>query len=79
LIAKAFVGKSVQLTAESKVEPKEIKQKNFTDFDSVFLIKAGDIKQKSWFVFENSHVIPEYVVEFEYVLTSVRILLASLC
>jgi len=36
--------------------------------DSVFRVKNGDAKQRTWFVFEHALVLPEYVVEFDYVL-----------
>ena len=38
---------------------------------SVFRTKENDQKQRMWFVLDNALVLPEYLVEFEYV-TSVK-------
>ena len=34
---------------------------------SVYRIKENDQKQRMWFVLDNALVLPEYLVEFEYV------------
>ena len=32
----------------------------------MFRTKEGDSKQRMWFVFDNALILPEYLVEFEY-------------
>jgi len=34
---------------------------------SVFRTKENDQKQRMWFVLDNALVLPEYLVEFEYI------------
>jgi len=34
---------------------------------SIFRTKENDQKQRLWFVFDNALVLPEYLVEFDYV------------
>ena len=36
----------------------------------MFRLKEGDAKHKLWFVLDNSLVLPEYLVEFEYIQNS---------
>ena len=41
--------------------------KNLHGVQSVFRTKENDQKQRMWFVLDNALVLPEYLVEFEYV------------
>ncbi|KAM8780976.1 leucine-rich repeat-containing protein 9 [Rhynchonycteris naso] len=75
LITKVFLGKSVQAH-----EQDSISQANYPMVNSVFLrqkylrnsvveTKHCDcsIRQCKWFVFDHELVLPEYVIEFEYI------------
>jgi hypothetical protein len=39
----------------------------YNHVSSVFRTKENDPKQRLWFVFDNALVLPEYLVEFDYV------------
>lgn len=39
----------------------------YNHVSSVFRTKENDQKQRLWFVFDNALVLPEYLVEFDYV------------
>ena len=41
--------------------------KNYTDDNIVYRIKENAANHKMWFVLDNNLVLPEYLVEFEYV------------
>ena len=44
--------------------------KSLHGVQSVFRTKENDQKQRMWFVLDNALVLPEYLVEFEYMTTS---------
>nr|XP_021524464.1 leucine-rich repeat-containing protein 9 [Aotus nancymaae] len=75
LITKVFLGQSVQAH-----EKKSISQSNYPLVDSVFIPRKYllnsvmgqrncdcSVRQYKWFVFDHDLVLPEYVVEFEYI------------
>jgi hypothetical protein len=39
----------------------------YNHVSSVFRTKETDQKQRLWFVFDNALVLPEYLVEFDYI------------
>ena len=39
----------------------------YSHVSSIFRSKENDSKQKLWFVFDNALVLPEYLVEFDYI------------
>jgi hypothetical protein len=41
--------------------------KMYNQVSSIFRTKETDQKQRLWFVFDNALVLPEYLVEFDYV------------
>lgn len=43
----------------------------YTNYSSVFRNISGENKQKQWYFFDNTFLLPEYLVEFEYVPKSV--------
>jgi hypothetical protein len=47
-----------------------IDPKHFAEESTVFRVKESDPKHKLWFVMDNSLVLPEYLVEFNYILDS---------
>jgi hypothetical protein len=40
----------------------------YNHVSTVFRTKENDSKQRLWFVFDNALVLPEYLVEFDYVI-----------
>jgi hypothetical protein len=42
--------------------------RQYPKHDSVFRVRPADAKQRTWFVFDHCLVLPEYLVEFEYVM-----------
>uniref|UniRef100_A0A8C6QC73 Leucine rich repeat containing 9 n=1 Tax=Nannospalax galili TaxID=1026970 RepID=A0A8C6QC73_NANGA len=71
LIAKVFLGQSVQAC-----EQEPINRANYPTVDSVFVPQRHFLRQRTcdcsyrqykWFVFDHELVLPEYVVEFEYI------------
>uniref|UniRef100_A0A2K5QVV6 Leucine rich repeat containing 9 n=1 Tax=Cebus imitator TaxID=2715852 RepID=A0A2K5QVV6_CEBIM len=75
LITKVFLGQSVQAH-----EKKSISQSNYPLVNSVFIPRKYllnsvmgqrncdcSVRQYKWFVFDHDLVLPEYVVEFEYI------------
>jgi hypothetical protein len=51
--------------AQSSHSP--VRQADYPGVDSVYQQHAMDTKQKRWFVFDPRMILPEYLVEFEYV------------
>lgn len=45
-----------------------VETKMYNHVSSIFRSKESDQKQRLWFVFDNALVLPEYLVEFDYVL-----------
>ncbi len=43
--------------------------KHYSGVQSVYRTKENDQKQRMWFVLDNALVLPEYLVEFEYITT----------
>jgi len=41
--------------------------KMYNHVSSIFRTKENDQKQRLWFVFDNALVLPEYLVEFDYI------------
>lgn len=39
----------------------------YNHVSSIFRTKENDQKQRLWFVFDNALVLPEYLVEFDYI------------
>ena len=39
---------------------------DYRDFDSVYVTKVGDTKSRTWFVFDEALVLPEYLVEVDF-------------
>lgn len=42
--------------------------KMYSHVSSIYRTKETDQKQRLWFVFDNALVLPEYLVEFDYVI-----------
>jgi len=40
----------------------------YSHVSSIYRTKETDQKQRLWFVFDNALVLPEYLVEFDYVI-----------
>lgn len=40
----------------------------YSHVQTVFRTKENDTRQRLWFVFDNALVLPEYLVEFDYVI-----------
>jgi Leucine-rich repeat (LRR) protein len=85
LIAKVFLGsfkaekKSASRPGSSANEPTAtgipnagIKPDQYGSSDSVYRTKAGDPKQRKWFIFDHKLILPEYLVEYEFVPTTVE-------
>eukprot|EP00873_Tetraselmis_striata_P036490 jgi/Tetstr1/456754/TSEL_043451.t1 len=74
LVAKVFLGKCQQesaLPASTRAKaPPPISKADFPDCNSVFRVKQTDQKQRLWYVFEHTLVLPEYLVEYEYEATA---------
>ena len=67
LVAKVFLGKCTQEAGGSGTKSKpKIHADGYAGYNSVYRCKANDQKQRTWFAFEQSLVLPEYLVEFEY-------------
>ncbi|KAL1791201.1 leucine-rich repeat-containing protein 9 isoform X1 [Sigmodon hispidus] len=71
LIAKVFLGQSVQAR-----EQEPISKANYPMVNSVFMPQRNLLRQRrcecgyrqfKWFVFDHDLVLPEYIVEFEYI------------
>lgn len=45
----------------------QVDTKMYNHVSSVFRTKESDQKQRLWFVFDNALVLPEYLVEFDYI------------
>ena len=45
----------------------QVDTKMYNHVSSVFRTKENDPKQRLWFVFDNALVLPEYLVEFDYI------------
>lgn len=79
LIVKALVGKSMHAKFDSSSSSSPSSPSthfpNKSDYPnniiSVYKNKGDDNKQKQWFLFNHSFLLPEYLVEFEYVPKSV--------
>ena len=41
----------------------------YSHVSSIFRSKENDQKQRLWFVFDNALVLPEYLVEFDYIIS----------
>ena len=72
IIAKVFLGRCTQSTkdnggrAASSEKEDVITRHTVPGYDALFRVKASDPKQRLWYIFDTSLVLPEYVVEFEY-------------
>uniref|UniRef100_A0A7S4J9U1 U2A'/phosphoprotein 32 family A C-terminal domain-containing protein n=1 Tax=Guillardia theta TaxID=55529 RepID=A0A7S4J9U1_GUITH len=49
-------------------KPLPLNRNSYPKHDSVYRVKPADTKQRTWFVFDHYLVLPEYLVEFEYVM-----------
>jgi hypothetical protein len=77
LVCKVFLSKCVPDTNFPYFNPSHspseiwryapVDLKGYQGVQSVFRTKENDSKQRLWFVFDNALVLPEYLVEFEYV------------
>lgn len=47
-----------------------IDSKLFSEENSIYRVKESDPKHKIWFVIDNNLVLPEYLVEFNYILSN---------
>lgn len=65
LIVKALLGKVGQIRGAPSSKA-EASKSDFPGFASAFKLYSDDGKQKEWFFFDNSLLLPEYVIEFEY-------------
>lgn len=45
----------------------KICQQNYPTFDSVYRTKSGDKKQRLWFLFDHTLILPEYLIEYEFI------------
>ncbi|CAG9462944.1 unnamed protein product [Pedinophyceae sp. YPF-701] len=76
LVVKACVGRATHDDAEpldalfSKRPSGRSTKQAFPGSDSVSRAVAGDPKQKSWWLFNHAALLPEYLVDFEYVSTA---------
>lgn len=43
-----------------------LRQSRFPKFDSVYRTKVTDTKQRLWYIFDPTTVLPEYIIEFRY-------------
>ena len=68
LIAKVYLGKYVQEHGGQEEESRGIVNSDYDSANSVFRVKPGDSKQRQWFIFDHALALPEYAVQFEYVL-----------
>ena len=76
LVCKVFLSKCVQDTYYPHFNPShssseiwkyaQVDTKMYDHVSSVFRTKENDQKQRLWFVFDNALVLPEYLVEFDY-------------
>lgn len=48
------------------LDSQTVKKAAFPSADSVYRLHPRDQKQRSWFVFDPTHLLPEYLVEFKY-------------
>ncbi|EFJ05452.1 hypothetical protein SELMODRAFT_431559 [Selaginella moellendorffii] len=65
LVVKAYLGCSVQDLTVNLASP-AAKKSTYPGADSVYRLHPSDPVQRSWFVFESTLVVPEYLVEFQY-------------
>ena len=78
LIAKVYLGKCTQETATA-AQRKGIKdvlaggestsrvtKDLYPEYNAVFRARPNDPKQRLWYIFDPSLVLPEYIVEYEY-------------
>jgi hypothetical protein len=76
-VCKAFLSKCIQDAEHPYFPPNkaasDIWKENpvnvvlYKGAQSVYRVKESDAKQRLWFVFDNALVLPEYLVEFEYI------------
>ena len=69
LITKVFLARCAQeKVAKSGGSAPPLNQAGYDGFSSVYRMAGPDGKQRQWFVFDHALVLPEYLVELEYVL-----------
>jgi len=83
LVCKVFLSKCVQDTYYPHFNPShspseiwryaQVDTKMYNHVSSVFRTKENDQKQRLWFVFDNALVLPEYLVEFDYVVNKTQL------
>eukprot|EP00817_Percolomonadidae_sp_ATCC50343_P006469 CAMPEP_0117419046 /NCGR_PEP_ID=MMETSP0758-20121206/704_1 /TAXON_ID=63605 /ORGANISM="Percolomonas cosmopolitus, Strain AE-1 (ATCC 50343)" /LENGTH=1291 /DNA_ID=CAMNT_0005199911 /DNA_START=513 /DNA_END=4388 /DNA_ORIENTATION=- len=73
LIAKVFLGsftheqRSTSGKRNTGKRATKISQKKYPNYDSIYRIKSNDSKQRIWFIFDNKLILPEYLIEYEFV------------
>ena len=77
LICKVFLSKAIHDIYNPIFNPDKspsqiwaqepIDQANLNGAQSMYRVKENDTKQKMWFIFDPGFVLPEYVIEYEYV------------
>lgn len=78
LVCKVFLSKLVQDVNYPHFNPSHspseiwryapVDTRIYSHVQTVFRAKENDTRQRLWFVFDNALVLPEYLVEFDYVL-----------
>ncbi|UPR04217.1 leucine-rich repeat domain-contataining protein [Chloropicon primus] len=82
IISRVYLGKCTQYTKDKSmlaqaqsptkqpagngIDANKISRHTMPGFDALFKVKSNNPKQRSWFVFDSTLVLPEYVVEFEF-------------
>eukprot|EP00736_Rhodelphis_marinus_P010350 Rmarinus@m.14060 len=61
LITKVYLGKVTTFN-----ESERVRSSAFSGYNAVYSAKSDDAKQRTWCVFDHALVLPEYIVEFEY-------------
>ncbi|GMH33137.1 hypothetical protein BSKO_00971 [Bryopsis sp. KO-2023] len=75
LVVKVFLGRTAQDDMSIETHNGNLDSSQFTcgslaeqypECNSVYRTKADDVKQKLWYIFDHTLVLPEYLVDFEY-------------
>ena len=80
IISRVYLGKCTQYTKDKSLPAQAlspgkkasapgggvINRHTMPGYDALFKVKQNNPKQRSWYVFDNTLVLPEYVVEFEF-------------
>lgn len=67
LVVKLYTGRCGNLEDMSNSKA-PISYRDFQSFDSVWRAKSDDVRQKLYHVFNHRMALPEYIVDYEYIL-----------